>query len=257
MSDRLPEGSAVSAVDDDEGFDRQVGRLAGLAEPICRALYRYVFSEPDPVGREQAAAAIGVPPHVAKFHLDKLQADGLLDSEYSRPPGRGGPGAGRPAKRYRRSTRELSVSVPERRYVLAGHVMAEAIAAATATGGPVADAVHHTAVAEGRQLGDRVNSRLGRRRSPAAVDRAIKSVLADYGYEPRSGGDVITLANCPFHALAEEHADLVCGMNLDLLSGVVETCTGVQARLDPSPGRCCVTLSRDRKPHTGGRKERA
>ena len=244
-------------VDDDEGFDRQVGRLAGLAEPIRRALYHYVVSEPDPVGREQAAAAVGVPPHMAKFHLDKLQADGLLDSEYSRPPGRGGPGAGRPAKRYRRSTRELSVSVPERRYDLAGHVMAQAIAAAAALGQPVADALNYAAVAEGRRLGDRVNARLGRRRSPAAVDRAIRSVLADCGYEPRTDGDIITLANCPFHALAQEHTDLVCGMNLDLLSGVVETCAGVQARSDPSPGRCCVTLSRDRKPGTGGRKERA
>ena len=232
----------------DEGFDRQVRRLAALAEPIRRALYRYVSTEREAVGREQAASAVGVPPHVAKFHLDKLEADGLLDSEYSRPPGRSGPGAGRPAKRYRRSKRELSVSLPERRYDLAGRVMAQAIATATESGSPVADALHQAAVGEGRQVGDRVNARIGRRRSLAACDRAITGVLADYGYEPRTDDGVITLANCPFHALAREHTELVCGMNLDLLSGMLDTCDsgGMRARLDPAPGRCCVTLDRRR-----------
>lgn len=234
--------------DDEEGFDRQVGRLAGLGEPIRRALYRYVVAEPDPVGREQAASAVGVPVHTAKFHLDKLEGDGLLDSEYSRPSGRGGPGAGRPAKRYRRSKRQVSVSLPERRYDLAGRVMAEAIAAATESGAPVAEALHHTAVRTGRQLGDQVKARLGRRRTQGAIARAIHDVLADHGYEPRTRGDVTTLANCPFHTLAQEHTDLVCGMNLDLLSGVLESCdgSGMDAHLDPSPGRCCVTLSRRR-----------
>ena len=156
-------------VDEDEGFDQQVGRLAALGEPIRRALYRYVAGESEPVGREQAATAVDVPPHVAKFHLDKLEADGLLDSEYSRPPGRSGPGAGRPAKRYRRSTRELSVSVPERRYDLAGRVMAEAIAVARESNRPVGDALHEAAVAEGHRMGDLVNARLGRRHSSVAL----------------------------------------------------------------------------------------
>lgn len=242
-------------VEEDEGFDQQVDRLASLGEPIRRALYRYVISQSDPVGREQAAAAVGAAPHVAKFHLDKLEADGLLDSEYSRPPGRGGPGAGRPAKRYRRSMRELSVSLPERRYDLAGRVMAQAIATATQTRIPVEDALHEAAAVEGRRLGDHVNARLGRGRSTAACGRAITGVLADYGYEPR-GDDVITLANCPFHALAKEHTDLVCGMNLDLLNGMLEACDsgGMQARLDPSPDRCCVTLDRCRTSRASGRQ---
>jgi predicted ArsR family transcriptional regulator len=236
----------VREADERDEFDQQVDRLAVLGEPIRRALYRYVIIQPDPVGREQAAAAVGVAPHVAKFHLDKLEADGLLDSEYSRPPGRNGPGAGRPAKRYRRSMRELSVSLPERRYDLAARVMARAITDSTASASPVAEALHGAAVVEGRQLADRVNARLGRRRGPAACGRAITGVLADYGYEPRTVDDVITLANCPFHALAREHADLVCGMNLDLLTGMLDSCDsgGVRARLDPAPGRCCVTLDR-------------
>jgi predicted ArsR family transcriptional regulator len=236
----------VPHVDDGEGFDQQVDRLATLGEPIRRALYRYVISQSDPVGREQAAAGVGVAPHVAKFHLDKLEADGLLDSEYSRPPGRSGPGAGRPAKRYRRSLRELSVSLPERRYDLAGRVMARAITAAAASASPIADALHEAAVAEGRQLGDRVNARLGRGRGPAACGRAITGVLADFGYEPRTADDSMTLANCPFHALAREHTDLVCGINLDLLSGMLDRCdgSGLRARLDPAPDRCCVMLDR-------------
>jgi predicted ArsR family transcriptional regulator len=243
----------------DEGFDQQVGRLAALGEPVRRALYRYVAGQAAPVGREAAASAVGVPAHVAKFHLDKLEADGLLDSEYSRPPGRSGPGAGRPAKRYRRSTRELSVSLPERRYDLAGGVMAQAITAATESGRPVRDALHEAALAEGHQLGDVINARVGRRSGSAALGRAINSVLADYGYEPRSEGGVVTLANCPFHALARQHTDLVCGMNLDLLSGVVETCErgGLQARLDPAPGRCCVTLSSHESAGSSGRQVRA
>lgn len=233
-------------VDEDEGFDEQVGRLAALGQPIRRALYRYVISQADPVGREEAAAAVDVAPHTAKFHLDRLESDGFLDSEYSRPSGHGGPGAGRPAKRYRRSGRELSVSLPERRYDLAGRVMAQAITAATASAIPVADALHEAAVIEGRHLGEHVNARLGRRRSPVACGRAVIGVLADHGYEPRTGDDLITLANCPFHALAREHTELVCGMNLDLLSGMLGACDsdGMRARLDPAPGRCCVTIDR-------------
>jgi predicted ArsR family transcriptional regulator len=249
----------MPGADKDEGFDQQVGRLAALGEPVRRALYRYVAGQPTPVGREAAASAVGVPAHVAKFHLDKLEADGLLDSEYSRPPGRSGPGAGRPAKRYRRSTRELSVSLPERRYDLAGRVMAQAIAAATESDRPVREALHEAALAQGHQLGDLVNARVGRRSSSAAFGRAITSVLADYGYEPRPDGDVVTLANCPFHALAREHTDLVCGMNLDLLSGLVQTCDGggLQARLDPAPDRCCVTLSSGQSAGCSGRQARA
>ena len=69
-------------------------------------------------------------------------------------------------------------------------------------------------------------------------------LLADQGYEPRGEGSAITLRNCPFHALTEQHRQLVCGMNLELIRGVLEA-AGVPeaiARLDPAPGRCCVSL---------------
>ncbi len=212
-------------------FDAQVASVAALGEPIRRGLYQYVVAQEGPVGREQAAAGTGVALHVAKFHLDKLVADGLLEADYSRPPGRGGPGAGRPAKLYRRSSRHIAVSLPERRYDLAGRVMAEAITAATRQGIPVADALRAAARTVGRSLG-------------VPGDQPAE-VLARHGYEPRTTGDAVVLANCPFHALAERYTELVCGMNLDLINGLLDALGPGErrARLDPAPGRCCVTIA--------------
>src|SRR5689334_18516051 len=82
--------------------------VAALADPVRRRLYRYVAAQQDAVGREQAAEGAGVPLHIARFHLEKLVDEGLLDTEYRRLTGRAGPGAGRPAKLYRRTAAEVS-----------------------------------------------------------------------------------------------------------------------------------------------------
>jgi predicted ArsR family transcriptional regulator len=71
--------------------------IASLADPLRRRLYRYVVHSDSAVGREAAAQAVGVAVHTAKFHLDRMVADGLLEVEYRRLTGRSGPGAGRPA----------------------------------------------------------------------------------------------------------------------------------------------------------------
>ena len=119
--------------------ERDTAGIAALADPIRRRLYLFVNAQPTAVSREQAADAVGVPLHQAKFHLDKLEAEGLLDSVYARVSGKSGPGAGRPAKLYRRSDREIQVSLPDREYELAGRLMADAIAQAAATGEPAID----------------------------------------------------------------------------------------------------------------------
>jgi hypothetical protein len=46
--------------------------------------------------------------------------------------------------------------------------------------------------------------------------------------------------------LAEQHRELVCGMNLDFLAGLLEgigPTDGLDARLDPAPGYCCVRIA--------------
>jgi predicted ArsR family transcriptional regulator len=207
--------------------------VAALEEPTRRRLYEHVARSPGPVGRDEAAQALGLARQTAAFHLDRLADEGLLDVVYERRSGRTGPGAGRPAKLYRRSNREVGVSLPERRYELAGRLLAQAVEESEATGEPVRTALHRKA----GELGER----LGGQSVTGVVD-----LLERYGFEPRHEGDTVVLGNCPFHALAREHTETVCGMNLHLLRGALATSgdTAFEARLAPAPGRCCVVLER-------------
>src|SRR5205085_10775421 len=104
------------------------------------------------VGRSEAAEATGVTRAAAAFHLDRLVADGLLDVEFRRLGGRQGPGAGRPAKLYRRAAVDIAVSLPPRRYNLAASVLAAAVAEAGRSGEAVDEVLVRVARERGRAL---------------------------------------------------------------------------------------------------------
>jgi predicted ArsR family transcriptional regulator len=222
-----------------EEFAAEVAGVAALSEPVRRRLYDYVIAQGRPVSREDAAGGVGVAHHVAKFNLDRLVADGLLDAEYRRPPGRSGPGAGRPTKLYRRGVREITVSLPERHYELAGQIMAEALTVAARDDTPVHDAVHAAATAAGRRLADTAEPG-----DAVAAPQVVGDLLARWGYEPRATGDGMILGNCPFHHLARTYTELVCGMNVDLIEAALDgLCPGrLQAYLEAAPNRCCVVI---------------
>jgi predicted ArsR family transcriptional regulator len=221
-----------------------VAAIGALGDRLRRAFYRYIATQGRPVGREEAAVAMGVPPHVARFHLDRLHAAGLLEVEYKRPPGRGGPGAGRPAKLYRPAAIELSVSVPERRYDLAGLVLTRAIATATESDTPIAQALADAASQTGRALGQAARSQTGRPPHQPPPLAATLATLEANGFAPRAENDHYVLGNCPFRALAQQAPQVVCQMNLALITGLLEQAgdEGASAQLDPADGRCCVTI---------------
>ncbi|WNM35353.1 helix-turn-helix domain-containing protein [Streptomyces sp. Li-HN-5-11] len=206
--------------------DSVFARLGVLGDPVRRRLYQHVAADPGEVGRDAAAEAVGVSRSLAAFHLDKLVEAGLLAVSFRRLSGRTGPGAGRPAKVYRRAEGEHAVSVPPRSYDEAGRLLA--------------------AVVENAGL-DRELQAAARAAGAAAPDAAagdLVEVLRARGYEPFWDGETLRLHNCPFHALAEEFRALVCGMNLALLEGLAPE--QWSPAMDPCPGGCCVALSKSK-----------
>jgi predicted ArsR family transcriptional regulator len=234
---------------DADRFGSGVAPLAALDNALRRRIYEHVRARRAPVTREEVADATGISRRLAAFHLDVLLEHGLLVAHYARPPGRSGPGAGRSSKMYEPSDLQIDVSLPERRYDIAGTLLVKAITEASSDESP-AEAALRVARAEGTAIGESVRSQrsLGRP-GPERTLSAAREVLADLGYEPaKDSPDAVTLRNCPFHSLAKQDSDLICGMNQALLDGMLRGMGNgtVEAALTCVPGECCVTL---RQPH--------
>ncbi|MGH8837724.1 MAG: helix-turn-helix transcriptional regulator [Jiangellaceae bacterium] len=211
----------------------RVAAVTALDDPVRRALLDLVSRSDTAVSRDKAAETLRLTRRAAAFHLDRLADEGLLTVEFRRLTGRSGPGAGRPSKLYRRAADEVAVTIPERRYDLAGELLAAAVEASTRSGEPARDALMRLATDAGRGMG--------------ADSGSFENVLEDNGFEPRPDGDGgIVLGNCPFHRLARRHTDIVCHLNLELLRGAAEGADDHEHTvvLDPEVGRCCVRAVR-------------
>jgi len=197
--------------------------LRALADPVRRRVYGFAAAAAGPVTRDEAAAALGLGRSLAAYHLDRLAATGLLSVSYGRPSGRRGPGAGRPAKLYTRAEREFVFRTPPRDYELVAEILLRA-----AAGGTAADSAREV----GRELGR------------AAPKAPIATVLASRGYEPFEEDGTLRFANCPFDALAQNHRQAVCSLNVALVEGLLEGAgaEGCSASLEPERAGCCVAV---------------
>jgi predicted ArsR family transcriptional regulator len=219
--------------------------ISALADRLRERIYVFVRSQGRPVTREEVAEAVGISRKLAAFHLDKLLERGLLQAHYARPAGRSGPGAGRSAKMYEPSELEVSVSIPERRYDLAGELLVEAIERES-PGEPAREVAMRVAREKGLELGADVRraEALGRPGPERTLSVAV-DVLEQHGFEPyRTSAGEVRLRNCPFHALAVRAPDLVCEMSRAFVDGLLRGFgnDSVGAVLDRRPGECCVAL---------------
>jgi predicted ArsR family transcriptional regulator len=201
-----------------------VEAIGALHEPVRRAVYEHAVAAGVPVSRNDVAAALGIGRTLAAHHLDKLVEAGLLEVSFARLSGRTGPGAGRPAKLYRRAAAELAVNLPPRDYRMLAGILADAVEEAGADNALYAAA---------------------RRQGESVADGSGVELLARLGYEPYHDGPVIRLRNCPFDAVAKSHPGLVCGASLAFVEGAL----GCAARLDPRPEGCCVVLPSKNNEH--------
>ena len=229
----------------DEQLSRDIPALAALEDELPRRIYQLVRRADHPSSREEIAAQTGISRRLAAFHLERLLERGLLKASYARPPGRSGPGAGRTSKYYQPSSLHVEVSLPGRRYDLAGKLLIEAIKGQT-PGERGIEAACRTARAKGNELGDEV--RRERKLRPPGPERTMgvaTEVLEDLGFEPyKPEPNVVALRNCPFHDLAKEAPDLMCEMNQAFIDGLLRGLgnDSVESVLACKPGDCCVTL---------------
>jgi len=230
--------------------ERQLAEIALLGDPVRRSLYLHVVDQRGEVSREQAARAVGISRPAATFHLEKLVDEGLLEADYRRLSGRRGPGAGRPARVYRRPPRDVSVHIPPRDYELMARFLLRGLDRKHP--GRALNRADQAAREFGVGLGAEARDRAGRRPTNDRLHRALTQVLEERGYEPEStGGGALRLRNCPFDALSADHRDLVCPMNLSMMQGVLEGlgASDLDAILEPKSEMCCVSF----KPTTRGR----
>ncbi|HEY6570348.1 MAG TPA: helix-turn-helix domain-containing protein [Candidatus Limnocylindrales bacterium] len=224
-----------------------VSAIALLDEPTRRRLYELVASSGEPVGRDQAATTLGVSRELAAFHLDRLADAGLLETVFRRLGSRQGPGAGRPAKLYRRSAAVVAVSLPPRDYLRAAEILEDAVV--SVDGAPGLDAIRSAARTRGEATGGTARASAKGRPSRRRQRSALLELLRDGGYEPVVDPDVdtIRLRNCPYHDLAQRNREVTCGMNLAWAEGVVGGLgvPGIRAVLAPEPGSCCVIFEAD------------
>jgi predicted ArsR family transcriptional regulator len=220
-------------------LERDIEALNSLREPTRRAIYEHVARQPRAVSRDEAAAALGIKRSLAAFHLERLLDAGLLAPEYRRLSGRTGPGAGRPAKLYRRSRRRLHVSVPPRDAELLATLLAASMPARDPSLGSL-----DSARDVGQALGARARDHLPKRPSNARLFECVEAVLDQIGFEPyRPSDGELRVRNCPFDPMSRRYTAVVCNAAVALARGIVDG-TGAEAEVTREERRdqCCLVL---------------
>jgi predicted ArsR family transcriptional regulator len=206
-----------------DNLDADLGAVGSLSDPTRRRLYVFVTRSKTAVGRDEAADALGIPRQTAAYHLDRLAEEGLVDVEFLRRSGKSGPGAGRPAKLYKRTDRDHEVSLPPRRYGLAARILLEVVSTGAIKRKDLVAAAH----------------RIGAEMGEVGLDQALR----DTGYDPVIEEGEIRFRNCPFHVLKTQDQRTVCNLNLGLVEGMLEASGDERkAYLEPSETFCCVRV---------------
>ncbi len=217
-------------------------RLLALGDSTRRDLYFFVVGRGTWVSRKEAAEALELRPGLVAHHLDRLVDDGLLEIQYRRLTGRSGPGAGRPAKLYRRTDATFELTLPPRNPRLVNQLLIEAVGRLGRRADPVrralVDVAREAGVAAGRRAAESASTRDG--------GRVFTDLLGTMGYAPHGSDGELSLANCPYEPVAEQDRQTVCSMNLALVEGAA---AGVGLRpatcslRPPVGGGCCVHVA--------------
>jgi predicted ArsR family transcriptional regulator len=202
-------------------LDRTLGDLAStLGDPTRRGIYITVRESTEPLTASQIAALFDIHPNVARHHLDRLADDGYLTITRRRPEGKGGPGAGRPAKCYSASDKEIALHVPGRRFDLLAELLVRVVERLAP------DDAAATAESVGREYARELAAEIGLP-DQAGYDLAVRAVaqaLTGVGFEvaPDLDNRRLLTSHCPFGSTATDHPEVVCSLDRGLVAGLME-----------------------------------
>ena len=202
-------------------FDRELGQLtSSLGDSTRRAIYISVRESAEPVTASQISALFDLHTNVARHHLDKLVTDGYLRVNHRRRPGKRGPGAGRPAKHYEPTLKEISVQFPERRYDLLAELLLRVVERLDM------DAARQIAEEVGAEYGRELAAEIGLP-DDEGFDGAVTAVaraMMGVGFETNTDDSehMMVTSYCPFGATATNHPDIVCRLDQGIVRGLLE-----------------------------------
>ncbi|GIU98358.1 MAG: ArsR family transcriptional regulator [Actinomycetota bacterium] len=184
-----------------------------LADDTRYRLYRYLRRSGRAVPIRELAARLSLHPNTLRPHLRRLQEAGLVVSESRR-----GPGVGRPQALY-------AAAEPDGRAGRDYRLLAD-ILAGLVRGGRQLERAEGLAREWGAYLVGRRPPRPGTRRPAGPNLAALQEALAEAGFDPRfrrtgRAKVEITLRDCPFRDLLDEHRELVCAVHRGLLEGML------------------------------------
>jgi predicted ArsR family transcriptional regulator len=186
-----------------------------LADDTRYRLYRHLGLSGRPVSIRELSARLSLHPNTLRPHLRRLEEVGLVQSEVRRG--------------------SSSVGRPQTLYAVVGgagvqgrsdyRLLAE-ILAGVSTGKRARERASSLAVEWGRYLVGRGEPRPGTPRASGRNLAVLQEAMATAGFDPRfrrgADGDVeITMRDCPFRDLLDDHRDLVCDVHRGLLEGML------------------------------------
>lgn len=211
------------AAPSEEQAQRDIGRLAAaLGDPTRRRVFFAVRAAGREVSKDDVASDLGIERRLAGFHLDKLVEQGFLEADFRRDQGRGGPGAGRPPKRYRLAESEVLMALPERHYELLATLLLRA--AAEGGSGSPQEVLERVGYEFGYEVG-RAEVAAGAGGLAAGSSAAIQDVvrlLSRYGFAAHADGDDgLRACACPFEEIAFDDPERICGLDRAIWRGML------------------------------------
>lgn len=215
-----------------------------LGDPTRRSIYLTVRESADSVTAAQVAAKFSIHANVARHHLDRLADEGYLEIALRRPEGKNGPGAGRPAKCYSSTDKEIELQFPSRRYELLADLLIRVVQRLEP------ERASEIAAEVGREYGVELASTLevpdaaGFDSVLATVQQAMVNV--GFAVDTNTSSRQLLMSHCPFGRTAFDHPEVVCSLDRGIVNGLMEalhhTTDTVTAPKDTWGGDCITTV---------------